>query len=371
MDGEIGSRTAGARLALIGTLAVALLAVACIATAQKADPTFLVDGTKTTTSFSFPELSRVAFMSKNAKLLGGSLPKVAFVFVLVASLALLASFPLHGWLGPTLVEAGSAPGALVSAALPAIGTVALLRIGCAVHSEGMRSASGVVVALGAVSAGYGAFSTLGERDLRKIAAHATTCQAGFALLGIGSLTPQGIAGAMTLASTRALSCALFLLLTGAIAERVRTRDVDRLAGLASQMPGWATALAIAGLGHAGVLGFGGAWGPLLALFGALPNYAPLAVVAALALVILAAAHLFMLSKIAFGVLDKSWEKSPFLEPTGGKFPELTSREWLAIAPLATLIVLLGLWPAPLLSTTSGTVRDLTNDVSPPGPEQIG
>ena len=79
----------------------------------------------------------------------------------------------------------------------------------------------------------------------------------------------------------------------------------------------------------------------------------------------------MLSKIAFGVLDKGWEKSPLLEPFGGRFPQLTSREWLAIAPLATLVVLLGLWPAPLLSTTTGTVRDLTNDVSPPGPEQIG
>ena len=78
-DGEIGSRTAGARLALVGTLAVVLLAVACIATAQKADPTFLVDGTKTSTSFSFPELSRVAFLVKNAKLLGIALPKIAFV----------------------------------------------------------------------------------------------------------------------------------------------------------------------------------------------------------------------------------------------------------------------------------------------------
>jgi NADH-quinone oxidoreductase subunit M len=277
---------------------------------------------------------------------------------------------MHGWLAPTLMEARTATGALAIAALPTIGTVALLRIGCGVLPEGVRWSSGVVVALGAVTAAYGALAALAQRDLRRLAACAAMTQVGFALLGVGSLTPQGISGAIVLASTRALSCALFLLLAGAVDERVRTRDVSRLAGVAGQMPGWAIALAIAALGQAGVVGLGGAWGPVLALFGALPNYAPLAVVAAIALVVVAAAHLQALSRLVFGKLETDWERSPYLEPFGGRFPDLTSREWFAVAPIATLVALLGLWPAPLLSATSGTVRDLTNAVSPPGPEQI-
>jgi NADH-quinone oxidoreductase subunit M len=363
-------RQAATRLAVLGTLAALMLLVASLAMARSADPTFLVDGTRTTTTFSLPELSRVALGGKGAKLFGAALPKAAFVLVFGASLVLLGAFPLHGWVPATLGASRTASAALVSAALPAIGTVALLRLGCSVLPEGMRWASGVVVALGAVTAAYGALAALGEKDLIRLAGYATTSQVGFTLLGIGSLTPQGISGAMVLASTRALACAAFLLVVGALDDRARTRDVTRLEGVAGQMPGWATAFAVAALGHAGVLGLGGAWGPLLALFGALPNYAPLAVVASLALVTLAAAHLFAVGRVLFGRLDPDWEKSPLLEAFGGRFPDLTSREWTTLAPLAALVVLLGVWPAPLLASTSGTVRDLTNAVSPPGPEQI-
>jgi NADH-quinone oxidoreductase subunit M len=363
-------RGAAMKLALLGTIAVVLLLVAILAVSREADATFLVDGTKTSTTFSLPELSRVALGAKGAKLFGGALVKVAFVLVLLASLVLLGAFPLHAWLAPLFVEAPTAAGALVSASLPTIGVCALLRIGCAVLPEGMRWASGVVVALGAVTALYGALGALGQKDLRRLAAAGTTAQAGFVLLGAGSLTPQGLSGAMVLVSTRALACALLLVLAGAVDDRAHTRDVTRLSGVAIQMPGWSTALAVAALGQAGVMGLAGAWGPMLALLGALPNYPPLALVAALALVVAAAAHFLALSKVVFGKLAGEWSQSPLLEPFGGRFPDLTAREWTSIAPLAALVVMLGLWPAPLFASTTGTVRDLTNAVSPPGPEQI-
>ncbi len=368
--GGVERRAAATKLALLGTIAVVLLLVAVLAVSREADPTFLVDGTKTSTTFSLPELSRVALGAKGAKLFGAALVKVAFVLVLLASLVLLGAFPLHAWLAPTYVEAPTATGALISASLPTIGVCALLRIGCAVLPEGMRWASGVVVALGAVTAVYGALGALGQTDLRRLAAAGTTAQVGFVLLGAGSLTPQGISGAMVLVSTRALACALFLVLAGAIEDRAHTRDLTRLEGLATQMPGWATALAVAGLAQAGVMGLGGAWGPLLALLGALPNYPPLALLGAVALVLAAAAHFLAISRVVFGRLSAEWEKSPLLEPFGGRFPDLTAREWTSIAPLATLVVILGAWPAPLFASTTGTVRDLTNAVSPPGPDQI-
>lgn len=368
--GSAERRAAAMKLALLGSIAVVLLLVAILAVSRHADPTFLVDGTKTSTTFSLPELSRVALGAKGAKLFGAALVKVAFVLVLVASLVLLGAFPLHAWLAPVLGESPTAVGALVSASLPTIGVCALLRIGCAVLPEGMRWASGVVVALGAVTAIYGALGALGQTDLRRLAAAGTTAQVGFVLLGAGSLTPQGMSGAMVLASTRALACALFLVLAGAAEDRAHTRDLSRLSGVSTQMPGWAAALAVAALGQAGVMGLAGAWGPMLALLGALPNYPPLALVAAVALILAAAAHFLALSKVVFGKLAPDWEKSPLLEPFGGRFPDLTAREWTSVAPLVALVVLLGVWPAPLFSSTSGTVRDLTNAVSPPGPEQI-
>ena len=368
--GGAGRRSAAMRLAVAGSFAVLLLAVALFAAGRHADPTFLVDGTRVTTTFSLPDLSRVALGAKEATFLGGALVKVCFVMVLASSLVLVAAFPAHGWLSEVLASAPSATGILVATALPTIGLCAFLRIGCAVLPEGMRWASGVVVALGAVSAGYGALSALGQGDLRRLAACATTTQAGFILLGAGSLTPQGLSGAIVLGSTRALSCGAFLLLAAAIDERARTTLAARLGGIAAQMPGWATALAAAGLAQAGVLGLSGAWGPVLALYGALSSYAPLAIASGVALVVIAVAHLSIVSRVAFGPLDPEWEKSDLTEPYGGRFPDLTPREWTSVAPLVVLVILLGLWPAPIVSVTTGTVRDLANAVSPPGPDKV-
>ncbi|HVH42053.1 MAG TPA: hypothetical protein VM925_06905 [Labilithrix sp.] len=69
-------------------------------------------------------------------------------------------------------------------------------------------------------------------------------------------------------------------------------------------------------------------------------------------------------------LDPEWEKSDLTEPYGGRFPDLTPREWTSVAPLVVLVILLGLWPAPIVSVTTGTVRDLANAVSPPGPDKV-
>lgn len=368
--GGDGRRSAALRLAIPGFGAVLLLVLAFAALAKNAEPTFLVDGAAARTTFSIPELSRVAFGQNGATVFGLSLVKVCFVLVLIASLFLLAAFPCHGWLSDVLVEAPPAAGVLVATALPAVGVCALLRVGCAVLPDGLRWASGIVVALGAISAAYGALSTLGQTDLRRMAASATTTQAGFVLLGAGSLTPQGLSGAIVLGSTRAIATGVFLLLAAAIHERARTTDVTRLGGVASQMPGWAMALAAAGLAQAGILGLGGAWGPVLALLGVLSGYAPLAIAAAVALVVIAAAHLAAVSRIAFGPLDPAWEKSELLEPFGGKFPDLTAGEWMSVAPLALIVILLGVWPSPVIASTTGVVRDLSNAVSPPGPDKI-
>ena len=102
----------------------------------------------------------------------------------------------------------------------------------------------------------------------------------------------------------------------------------------------------------------------------MPNYAPLALVAAFALVVGSAAHLRAIGRLAFGGLDPSWRRDPALTISSGRFPDLSSREWLGVAPLATLVVVLGFWPAPIVSVTSGTVRDIAYAVNPPGPERI-
>jgi NADH-quinone oxidoreductase subunit M len=360
------ARAAAWRATFSCAVALVLVVVALVFIVRSADPTFLADGTKTSTTFDLPELSRVAFGDR-VVFVGA---KTCFGLVAIASFIFLAAFPAHRWLSDVLIEAPPAAGILVASAMPAIGLVIFLRIGGGLLPEGMRWASGVVVALGTVSTVYGAFEALGQRDLRRLAAASTTSLSGCVMLGAASLTPQGIGGAIVLGTTRGLACCAFLLLVAAMHDRTKTSNADRLGGIAAQTPGWMTALGAASLAQAGLFGSCGAWGVLLALFGALSSYAPLAISVAIALVVLAVAHLAPLSHMVFGKLDPEWERSDVLEPYGGRVPELTRREWSTIVPLVLIVIVLGMWPSPILSLTTGTVRDLANRVSPPGPDQV-
>lgn len=356
-------KTAALRLALPGLLAGLLLFFAVIMISRKADATFLVDGTSVDKTFSLPELSRVALGAKEATFLGVSFVKAMFVVVLGAVVLLVAAFPAHRWLGDVLADAPPAAGILIATALPSIGLCAFLRLGCLVLPDGMRWAAGIIVAVGAVTAAYGALGALGQTDLRRIAACATTTQAGFVFLGAGSLTPQGLSGAIVLSSTRALACSLFLLLASTAWDRAKTTDTSKLGGVARQMPAWTIALAASALAQAGVLGLGGAWGPLLALLGVFSSYAPLAIVAAIALVVIAAAHLTALGRVAFGGAKPA-------QTPAASLTDLSRREWISVGPLVLGLVILGIWPAPVVGVTTGTVRDLANAVSPPGPDQV-
>ena len=186
------------------------------------------------------------------------------------------------------------------------------------------------------------------------------------LLGAGSLTPQGLSGAIVLGhDAGVLACGVFLLLASVALERTGTTDTRKLGGLAKLMPAWTIVLSAAGLAQAGVLGLGGAWGPLLALLGVLSSYAPLAVVAAGALVVLAGERTRPHPHaLASGKLDAE----PSCE--GRPVADLSRQVWASVGPLALFVILLGLWPAPVVTVTTGTVRDIANAVSPPGPDQV-
>ncbi len=363
----VEQRTSKRHVFLTTAVAALLVAAASSLAVRSAQGSLLVDGTKVSTTYALSELARAGAGNVEPLLFGVSVAKLGFLLVFVASLCLLAGFPFHGCTREALDDTRASTSALLAATLPTLGGACLLRYGCTIFAEGLRWASGVVVALGAVSAAYGALGMLTERDLRRFAAHASTYQTGFFLLGVGSLTPQGLTGALVVLSTRSLASALFLVVVGAVEQRARRRDLASLTGVGTQMPLAAAALSLAALGQAGALGAGGAWGPVLAVFGAMPNYPPLAVAAGLAFAAAGAATATAVGRLVFGKLHPSWVKSAPLEPFGGRFPDLTAKEALGVLGLLVLLLGVGLWPPSLASATAGTVRDLAHAVSPPGP----
>jgi NADH:ubiquinone oxidoreductase subunit 4 (subunit M) len=107
---------------------------------------------------------------------------------------------------------------------------------------------------------------------------------------------------------------------------------------------------------------------LLSLLGGFVWHPALAALLAAALVVSVAAHGRIARLVLLGTVDPVWRTSVDLEPYGGRFPDATLLEIAALVPVAVLALLLGVWPAPLLSTIGVGARDAGEAVNPSGPE---
>jgi NADH-quinone oxidoreductase subunit M len=251
-----------------------------------------------------------------------------------------------------------------------MGAYAVLRVNLAILPEATEWAAGAIAALGATGVVYGAVCAMAQDDMKRLLAYASLSQMGFCLLGIGSLTPQGVAGCLFVMVSHGVVTAMLFFVVASIDERVGARGMGALGGLAHEAPVLA---AFAGLGFMASMGMPGLssfWGEALALLGAFPGHRAVTVVAAAGVVGAAVYNLGAFQKIFFGSGAGEWTKSPELDGFGGRFADLSPRELASIAPLAVLVLVLGLWPVPLFSLIAGGVHDAVSFVDPAGPDQI-
>jgi NADH-quinone oxidoreductase subunit M len=358
------------KLFVMAAAGSALMLFAILALWANAERTFLVDGTPVARSFAVPELMRVAFHAKKVSLLGLPLAKVAWVSLFVSFGVLLPAIPLHRWL-PDALAGAPAPVAIVLAGLVVkLGAYGIVRVCFGVLPEASRWAAGTIVAIGVLGIVYGALCAMAQRDLKRMLAYGAVGQMGFCLVGLGSLTPEGIAGCLVQMTSHGLLVAILVLLVAALEERLHTRDLDRVGGLGAEVPVYSMLAGFALLGSLGLPGTLGFWGEVLALLGAFPLHRVPTLVATLGTLLTAVYHVSAIRRLLLGEPPESRRTDPLLVPFGGKVPDITHRELAAIAPLIVLALVLGLWPAPLFSLISGGVRDVTSLVNPPGPDQI-
>jgi NADH-quinone oxidoreductase subunit M len=356
-----------AKLATYGAIGSTAMFALFVALSRVSGRTFLVDGTAVAHTLSIPELARTSFAAKEP-ILGVPFVEMAWILLIIAVAVATPIVPLHGWLTDVLEEAPAGAAILVGGVVVALGPYLLMRVGLGSMPEGARWAGSSMSALGVLGVVYGAFCAMAQRDVRGFVAYASVANAGVCLFGIGSLTPQGIAAAVAGMFAHGLGVAMLLGFASALERRVHTSELSRLGGLAVETPALG---AIAGIGLAvslGVPGLAGFWGALLSLLGGFVRHPVLALLMAAAFIASADAHMRVARRCLLGRVHAAWRRSRLLEPFGGRFPDASRRELVALVPLAVLALLLGVWPAPLLTPLAAAVRDVSAAVDPGGPD---
>jgi NADH-quinone oxidoreductase subunit M len=211
---------------------------------------------------------------------------------------------------------------------------------------------------------------MAQKDLKKLVAYSSVSHMGFCLLAMGAMTPQGIQAALVQMFNHGLITSMLFTLVGVVYDRVHTRDLDKFGGLASEMPLYTAFVGFAFMASLGLPGLSGFWGEAMTFIGAFPRHRVLTMLAATGVIVTAAYHLWALQRMFLGKFREEWRHNKYLEPFGGKFPEINARELVSIVPLAALVLVLGFWPRPLLKLIDRGSLEVHRLVDRPGQTQI-
>jgi len=249
-------------------------------------------------------------------------------------------FPFHTWLPDAHVEAPTAGSVILAAVLLKLGTYGFLRFAIPLFPDAALAALPYIIALSVIGIIYGAMVAMMQSDIKKLVAYSSVSHLGFVMLGLFALNMQGVQGAIYQMLNHGLSTGALFLLVGMIYDRRHTRMIDAFGGLWQQMPVFSTLLLIMTFSSIGLPGLNGFIGEFLILLGSFA-VAPAWTVAAATGVVLGAIYmLWMFRRMIYGPLN---------DPENQKLQDLTSRELVILTPILILIVVMGVYPQPILS----------------------
>ncbi|MEA2637692.1 MAG: NADH-quinone oxidoreductase subunit [Chloroflexota bacterium] len=283
--------------------------------------------------------------------------QLAFICFALAFAIKIPIVPFHTWL-PDLYEA-CPPAALVffAGVVGKLGAYGFIRFGLTLFPNEMHSYRFVLAAIAILSIIYGALMALSERDIKRIVAYASVSHLGFIMLGVFSLTTNGINGAVIQMINHGIIISALFLIVGYIEARTGTRELGELSGLERRMP-WLYVFflvaTLAGLGMPGMNSFVGEFTIMLGAFQLNWVYAVLAGGG----VILACWYMLRLHQ---GLMH-----DPQRPRTLGVH-DLHLSEALLLVPLVALMIFIGVYPKPITDVAKGSVSTYVALVQPGAP----
>ena len=337
-----------------------------------------------TWTFSIPDLSTNLRLAASE----GNLP---VKFQLMVFLALFAGFaikvplfPLHTWLPLAHVQAPAAGSVMLAGILLKIGTYGFVRFGILMLPDAILHPAIQVVpnvfpwlstgtvfvypwllSLSVIGIVYGALVALAQDDFKRLIAYSSVSHMGFCVLGLFALNRPGLQGGTLQMVNHGISTGALFALVGMIYERYHTREISALSGLAKRLPILSFFMLLFTFSSIGLPGLNGFAGEVLVLLGmfqrawsqSIAGWQPLLIaVAVLAVsgVVLGAWYmLYLVQRVFFGPL-----KEPAQHAAHAPACDLSPREILAVAPLAILVVWIGVAPGFFLSRTAQTLNDV-------------
>ncbi len=283
----------------------------------------------------------IAMLDSGAQMSEG-LRHLVWVLLLIGFATKMPSVPVHTWLPDAHVQAPTAGSMILAGVMLKMGAYGFLRVAITAFPSSTVVFTPLLVVLGMVSLVYGAWVCMGQTNLKRMVAYSSVSHMGLIFLGIATMQPLGIAGALFMMFAHGIISPLLFAVAGAFKHHYHTLEIGSMRGIAHHSPwlsghmmlGW-----MASLGLPMMAGFVAEVAVMIAFW---MTFGWWALLPAMTLIITAVYYLTSMQRTIFESND----------PHQGKLPEtldhhprdITWHENAGMAILGALTILFGILP---------------------------
>ncbi len=291
--------------------------------------------------------------------------KLIFLAFLAAFAVKVPMWPVHTWLPDAHVEAPTGGSVILAAILLKMGGYGLLRFSLPIAPDASQAFDGLMIGLSLIAIVYIGFVALVQQDMKKLIAYSSISHMGFVTLGLfigfrilaATGSSEGAimgleGGMMQMISHGFISGALFLCV-GVMYDRMHSRMIKDYGGVANTMPAFAAFMMLFAMANSGLPGTSGFVGEFMVILSSFQASFWIALLAATILILGAAYTLWMYKRVIFGDIANEHV---------AELKDISSREGLILGALAIVVLLFGIWPAPIFEMMQPTLQHLFEHV---------
>jgi NADH-quinone oxidoreductase subunit M len=286
-----------------------------------------------------------------------------FIAFFLAFAVKVPMWPVHTWLPDAHVEAPTGGSVILAAIMLKMGGYGFLRFNLPITPDASRQLDLIIIALSLIAVVYIGFVALVQQDMKKLIAYSSIAHMGFVTLGAflvyqivrntGGLqgAGMGLDGAMVQMISHGLVSGALFLCVGVLYDRMHSRQISDYGGVINTMPIFAAFMVLFALANTGLPGTSGFVGEFLVILASFKASFWYSLLAATTLILGAAYTLWLVKRVVFG---------PVGNAKVAALTDLNGREFGILAVLAIAVLLVGIWPAPLLKIMQPTIHHLVD-----------
>ena len=275
----------------------------------------------------------------------------------------LPVMPFHGWLPDAHAQAPTAGSVDLAGVLIKTAAYGLIRFVLPLFPAASQEFAPIAITLGTIGIFYGAWLAFMQTDMKRLLAYTSISHMGFVVLAIYVGSLLSLQGLMIQMLAHGLSSAALFIMAGQIYERLHTRDLTLMGGMWGQFRYYAPVLMFFCAALLGIPGTGNFIGEFMILLGSFAAYPTFVVLATISLVLAGLYSLILIYRALFGhnnIKQVAFQATKQHGLPERRLKDLGKRELSLLLLLAAGLVWLGLYPQPILDTSSHAMQWISN-----------